>query len=120
MNLEKMGKDIEKKIRNTLLKDKKSTKAHKKPRCFVVFNVPVDIYPEFVTIIQSYAQHKKKLILSAISKDPIEIKVQKKMRSVINNVLKSKECSDDDVIHAIEKFTGQTLEDEEDKIRYIG
>lgn len=120
MNLEKMGKDLEKKMRKTLMKEKNPTKKHKKPRCFVIFNVPVDLYPEFVTIIQSYAQHKKRLVLSAISKDPIQINVQKRMSKSIKNVLNSKECGDDDIMKAIEDFTGQKEEDEQDRIRYIG
>ena len=92
---------------------------HRKARCFLIYDVPVDVLPEVVALNQIYCQETKRIVLCAASKDPIPLKMQQKMRDSVHKVLASPEADTADIISAFEKFIGEKLPRKDD-LRYMG
>lgn len=118
--MKKYGKDIESVVSEISKKLKlKVPKCHKKGRVYLIFDTPVDVFPHVVALVQCFCQHEKRIMLSAVSKEPINIKTQERMRDAIHKVLTSPDADLNDILNAYEEFAGMKIPRKE-QLRYIG
>ena len=82
-------------------------KRHQKPRVFLLADVPYDIVFDIMGMLQSYAKHKKRIIVAIASKNPVEIRIQEKVRASVTKVLKIDQEAD--MTKVVEEFTGAKL-----------
>jgi hypothetical protein len=77
-------------------------------RMYVYADCPAALFPRLTAILQCFAEKEHTIIAVVGNLKPFDMKIQRSIRSSINDVCKTKDATQDDWLEAVQKWREKT------------